>query len=67
MYGGLPYLNGPPAYFTANKKEAKKSIMKFLNLSLRHLVTGHGPVIHDTRGDKIKGDLEQLLKQYDYD
>lgn len=56
-------LNGPPAYFTPNKKEAKRSIMRLLDLSVRHLITGHGPVIH---GDnRIESDLKNLLKQYD--
>lgn len=55
--------NGPPAYFTPNKEEAKKSLVKLLQIPINDCVTGHGPVI---RGKKfIEDELKNLVKKYD--
>ena len=56
-------LNGPPAYFTPNTREAKKSIVKLLQFPIKYLVTGHGPVIK--REEFIEKELKKLLKEYD--
>ena len=56
-------LNGPPAYFTPNKIEAKKTIAKLLQLPIRYLVTGHGPIIKGQ--DFIEKDLKILITGYD--
>lgn len=56
-------LNGPPAYFTPNKKEAKQSIVSLIQFPIRYLVTGHGPVI---KGETfIENELKNLIKVYE--
>ena len=55
-------LNGPPAYFTPDKKEAKKSMGKLLQLPIDYLITGHGPVV---RGQEImENNLRELINGY---
>ena len=56
-------LNGPPAYFTPDEKEAKKSIVKLGQLPIHCLVTGHGPVVKGK--EFIEKDLRKLIKDYD--
>ncbi len=55
-------LNGPPAYFTPDKKEAKKSIINLLQRPIECLVTGHGPIIKGE--DFIETEMKNLLKSY---
>ncbi|MBD3108200.1 MBL fold metallo-hydrolase [Bacillus sp. AGMB 02131] len=55
-------LNGPPAYFTPDRKAARQSIIQLAQKPIRYLVTGHGPVI---RGEGfIDAELRKLVKVY---
>lgn len=55
-------LNGPPSYFTPDRKAAKDSIVQLLQFPSEYCVTGHGPVIRGR--DFIESELKKLLKDY---
>jgi glyoxylase-like metal-dependent hydrolase (beta-lactamase superfamily II) len=55
-------VNGPPAYFTIDWVEAKKSVQKLAQLKPSLVITGHGQPIS---GEKLTKELERLANNFD--
>jgi glyoxylase-like metal-dependent hydrolase (beta-lactamase superfamily II) len=55
-------VNGPPAYFTTDWEEAKKSVQKLADLKPSLVITGHGQPIG---GEKLTKELERLANNFD--
>jgi glyoxylase-like metal-dependent hydrolase (beta-lactamase superfamily II) len=57
-----PELHGPPAYYTSNWDEAKKSVEKLAELRPVTVAPGHGQPMS---GSEIAGALQQLAQNFD--
>lgn len=55
-------VNGPPAYFTTDWEEAKKSVRKLAALKPSLVITGHGQPIS---GEKLTKELDRLANNFD--
>ena len=55
-------VNGPPAYFTTDWEEAKKSVRKLADLKPSFVITGHGQPLS---GEKLSKELERLANNFD--
>lgn len=55
-------VQGPPAYFTPEWIEARRSVEKLAALRPEIAATGHGPVM---RGEELRSGLEALVRDFD--
>ncbi|WP_069202996.1 MBL fold metallo-hydrolase [Bacillus testis] len=55
-------LNGPPDYFTPDRKQAKQSLVALMQFPAKHLITGHGTVLSGR--EQIKEEMKKLLQSY---
>jgi len=58
----LPFLSGPPKYFTYDWDAAKTSVKRLKDLMPKKAATGHGLPMY---GHSLKSGLEKLIKNFD--
>ena len=57
-----PEVHGPPAYFTPDWANARRSVERVAALRPAIAATGHGPPL---RGQKLNDELERLVRDFD--
>jgi glyoxylase-like metal-dependent hydrolase (beta-lactamase superfamily II) len=57
-----PEVNGPPAYFTPDWANARRSVERLAALRPAIAATGHGPPM---RGQELSDGLERLVREFD--
>ena len=57
-----PEVHGPPAYFTPDWANARRSVERMAALRPAIAATGHGPPL---RGQKLNDELERLVRDFD--
>lgn len=56
-----PELHGPPAYFTPDWRNARRSVEALAELAAETFATGHGPVL---RGAAARAGLHRLARNF---
>src|SRR5699024_9404476 len=57
----IPEVNGPPRYLTTDWEKAQKSVEKLARLSVKIVITGHGPMV---KGEDLQVGLKKLIKDF---
>jgi glyoxylase-like metal-dependent hydrolase (beta-lactamase superfamily II) len=57
-----PEMHGPPAYFTPDWENARRSVERLAALEPRRIITGHGPPM---QGDRMLSGLHDLARNFE--